>query len=124
VAKVAATVAASNGDSRVTTAKWIAATRQDYLSALGEGSANDGSANQEEIVVVMAGHFIASRAHVPPGAAQPHGDVIDFAWDPTTGRVTDWGIDGSMPSLAKLGQSRALQLMPPTASATPSVSPN
>lgn len=110
VATVAASIAASNGDAQAVTGTWVASTRNSYLSTLGEGIANDGSGNDAEIVVVLEGKFVVTTAHVPVGAATPHGNAIDFAWDPATGRVTDWGVDASAPSLAALGQTHTLSL--------------
>lgn len=100
VARIAAGLAAANGENAPRSTQYTATRRQD---AEGLTSQARVDSDQPVYLVTMRGDFVGDTAKVPRGRARPTGTVLSATIDPATGRILDWSITDSAPALSRLG---------------------
>lgn len=71
-------------------------TSDDYIPAQSGGGA-------ESFVIVEQGNFTVTDFQGPPGAPVPQGSVMTLVVDATTGYVTDFGVQNTVPNLSQYG---------------------
>jgi hypothetical protein len=84
-------MAASNQDPNPTSAEWVLKDTATIAPAVGL-TADQGSTNDVEYLVVLHGSFTATGAKVPFGQPLPTGSVLAFTLDPKTHGVLDWTV--------------------------------
>jgi hypothetical protein len=105
IISIASDAAKANGDSAPTAIQWVRATRGAIAQLIDFGIPADQRAT-DQILILVTGSFIATNAHLPPGAAAtspPSGANLEIVVDPNTWETTDFGIGNFDIDLATLG---------------------
>jgi hypothetical protein len=87
-------------DANVTDGNAVLTTRQAAITAASGDVVNT---DQRAYLVQVQGHFTGLDASVPSGSQLPTGTYLTFVFDPSDGRVTDWGISNRKADLSALG---------------------
>jgi hypothetical protein len=95
----------SSGVAAPRSIRYVLTTRQAAAKATSQAVVDS---DQAVYLVSFQGAFSAKAAKTPRGAAKPTGTVMTAAIDPATGRIVDWGIESTVPSLPSLGAVRQL----------------
>jgi hypothetical protein len=95
----------SSGVATPRSIRYVLTTRQAAAKATSQAVVDS---DQAVYLVSFQGAFSAKAAKTPRGAAKPTGTVMTAAIDPATGRIVDWGIESTVPSLPSLGAVRQL----------------
>ncbi len=103
-----------NGGAAPATATVVLTDRTAVTNLFSPGS--DAGIDQQVYLVEMEGEFVAELAKVPNGAETPTGSALWFAFESSSGEVTDWGVAVRPQDLSKLGDVSTLDLS--TGSAT------
>jgi len=97
--------AAVNGDTAPSWMTAVLTTRARALASATPGDFVSGAGDAPVFLVTMRGHFLATAASRPPGAAAPVGRYLSIVVDAQTFQVLDSGLSPSPPpvSPASLG---------------------
>ncbi len=87
---------------------WMTAVLTTHAKALTSATPGDfvpGTEGVPVFLITMRGHFIATEASRPPGAAAPAGNYLSIVVDAGTFQMLDYGLSPSPPpvSPASLG---------------------
>jgi hypothetical protein len=99
VKQAAVEFAAANGDAAPAEVVIATGTREAAVKAT---MGVDVDTNQDVVVVVLKGHFIAYSATRPPGTTAPTGSYMELVFDPSTSAITDWGVQNTPYDLSAL----------------------
>jgi hypothetical protein len=108
IASAAKSFATANGDSDPSAITAVRSTRGTALDKLHAGKIDPALSSQSVYVVTMHGEFTAHDAAVPKGHALPTGSDLTMVIDALTGRLTDWMVSDSQPSLGVLGKPTSI----------------
>jgi hypothetical protein len=100
VTQAALAFASDMGDTQPASVEHVESTREQAVATL---SGDQVQGSQDVYAVVMRGRFDANSVAVPPGVQSPTGSVLTLVIDATTGEMTDFGIQNTIPNLATLG---------------------
>lgn len=104
--QIALTTAARMGDATPTSIAYVQTTRGAANSAAGGGAVDS---NQTVYLVTIAGQFIDTTAHTPPGQLSPTGTIVTLVVDANSFDILDLGITNSTPAMAHLGEVHTLR---------------
>ncbi len=108
---IASRAAKANGDAAPL---WMTAVLTTHAKALTSATPGDfvpGADGVRVFLITMRGHFVASAAPGPPGAAAPTGRYLSLVVDAKTFQVLDFGLSPKPPPVSPASLSSVTYLI-------------